>query len=70
MSVTRLELFIIVFAVIGSISVFILSAKDYKLQRYCLSKGYPQSSYNIIGPSYCIKRINQTDVVISESELK
>lgn len=30
----------------------------------CISHGYPGSQYNIASGGYCIKRVNNTDVVV------
>jgi len=45
------------------------TTQQYKVERICLAHGYPQGDWRIIGPNYCIKRINQTDVVISLDSL-
>jgi len=40
-----------------------------KVERICLVHGYPQGDWRVIGPNYCIKRVNQTDVVTSLDSL-
>jgi hypothetical protein len=47
-----------------------LTVNIFKVERFCLAHGYPQGAWRIIGPNYCIKRVNQTDVVISTEDLK
>lgn len=38
---------------------------------FCLAHGYPEySSVNYLSPQYCIKRVNQTDVVTPFEELR
>lgn len=46
------------------------SYTSWKLKRFCLSKGYPQVSLSYYSESYCIKRLDQTDVVTPVSELR
>ena len=52
--------------IIASCFVFMgfLVIKDYKTQAGCLSKGYPEYRYVIGEKSYCIKRVDQTDIVV------
>lgn len=50
---------------------FILSATIMGLQldSQCLAAGYPQSQISWTLDRYCIKRVNQTDVVIPLKEI-
>ncbi len=40
-----------------------------KVERRCLRAGHPRGDFRWIGPDYCIKRVDQTDVVIPLSEV-
>lgn len=40
------------------------------VERACLSVGYPNGDFRWIGPNYCIKRIDQTDVVVTLDEAR
>ena len=56
------------FVTILLIVVFAIS--EAGLERKCLAHGYPAADFRIIGSSYCIKRVNQTDSVISIDALE
>lgn len=37
---------------------------------YCLRHGYTSHSITILGYAYCVKRVDQTDIVIPIEEIK
>jgi len=41
----------------------------WKADQKCMSAGYPLTSYNAFGKSFCIKRLDQTDVVVPLSSV-
>lgn len=41
------------------------SVKEFSVQRMCLERGFTESQYYFKGPSYCSKRVNGTDSVIT-----
>jgi len=47
----------------------ILLEKQYQAERICLAKGYPKAYVTMERKAYCIKRVNQTDVVVPLEEL-
>jgi hypothetical protein len=59
---------VIVFGVLGVAVVDEFNQRS--TERYCLSKGYPQGDWRWFGPNYCIKRVDQTDVVVSTDSLR
>ena len=54
-----------IWAILGGI-------RNMKADTECLAAGYPQSKVISagLGPAYCIKRIDQTDVVVPLSEVE
>ncbi len=54
-------------AVGGTVFVEIVKAGT---RRQCLAAGYPQASQDWTLKGYCIKRVDQTDVVVALSELR
>jgi hypothetical protein len=62
---------LIAFCVVALILVaVVLVLNENAWKRRCLANGYPQASYHLIGPNYCIKRVDQTDTVIPEDKVK
>jgi len=41
-----------------------------RVERHCLAAGWPHGNFRWIGPSYCIKRVDQTDVVKSLADVE
>lgn len=35
-----------------------------RLARRCLAAGYPYSRWSLTGPNYCVKRLDNSDVVV------
>lgn len=63
----------IVFLSLATITVIIgivEIVKTQALERECLSYGYPRADWRWIGPDYCIKRLEQTDIVVEISYLR
>jgi hypothetical protein len=58
-----------IFAVIVIYALWLIFAGS-ALERQCLRAGYPEASLRLIGPNYCIKRVDQTDVVIPADSVK
>ena len=44
--------------------------REANLVRFCLAHGYPRADLGWVSPSYCIKRIDQTDVVVPVSDVE
>jgi hypothetical protein len=40
------------------------SFMQWRVERACLRAGYPASSFRMIGSSYCMRRVDQTDQVV------
>jgi hypothetical protein len=44
--------------------------RSYNATSTCLAAGYPEAKVLMLGGSYCVKRVEQTDVVVPLSEVK
>lgn len=60
---------IISLLLIALIGLFICGYTMIYTQSKCLSLGYPRSDVDYILTRYCIKRVDQTDVVVPLSKL-
>jgi len=61
-------IFIVAFGIF-IICAIIVGIKGAIISNHCLTHGYPQSQFTFPAMrGYCIKRVNQTDVVIPEGE--
>lgn len=66
----RLDAFDVFFASIvalllaGLATAAVLGVRQTQLERDCLAAGYSRADWRFIGPSYCITRTDQTDVVV------
>lgn len=54
---------VVVVALIGVVGVTEI-VNQARVERRCLQHGYPTGDWRWIGPSYCIKRVDQTDTVV------
>ena len=59
------------FAVIGGlVFLFLLGVTviggigSYQTSQGCLSAGYSNHKYSLIGDDYCVMRVDQTDIVV------
>lgn len=59
-------LFVVVFIVV----VTIFGITELKLKKFCNDNGYPKYSVTYDLSQYCIKRVDQTDIVISKDKVK
>ena len=59
-----------ILAVAVALAVALVGLRAYekvstlRTERACLRAGWPRADWRWIGPSYCIRRVNQTDVVV------
>lgn len=60
----------IIIIMITMIYVVMMIIMQANLEARCLAVGYPTASFTIKFHRYCIKRVNQTDVVTPIEELE
>jgi hypothetical protein len=57
--------------VVGFFVVAVFAAtRDYRYQQACLRSGYPEARWFLGGQAYCVKRVNQTDVVVPLDQVR
>lgn len=68
--ISPIEIFIVILSVA---IVGVLGYGDWEqsaTERFCRAKGFPVAEWHWIGPAYCIKRVDQTDVVMSVDSVR
>lgn len=72
---TLIEALIILVIVLLVGSVVFTGIRGYRAKEKCLAKGYPEVKFggwsgHLFGDAYCVKRQDQTDVVVRLDSLK
>lgn len=47
----------------------VMVAVSVRAESACLKRGYPRASVTVVGEAFCIRRVLQTDFVVSLAEL-
>lgn len=61
-------IFVFVFSFIWSTGLFMYGI--FVLDPFCLSHGYREGSVTVFYDAYCVKRIDQTDMVVPKKDIK